>query len=66
MGKTVSFGMYWQAYGRQEIELPDEIDPDNLDDVKEYIRSIWDDIPLPPCDYVDGSDELDEESIEVW
>ena len=58
--RTVSFGMYWQVYGVQEIDLPDGIDTDDEDAVKDYIRSVWDDIPLPIGDYVSGSDELDE------
>ena len=53
--------MFWQVYGRQEIELPDDVDATNEDAVKAYIRSVWSGIPLPGGDYVDGSDELDEE-----
>ena len=65
--KKVSFGMYWQVYGRQAIELPDDIDETDIEAVKAYIREVWDDIPLPCGDYVSGSDELDEESdIEVF
>lgn len=67
MANTVSFGMYWQAYGRQEVELPDDINPNDEDEVKAYILSIWDDIPLPgEGEYVDGSDELDEESLDIF
>ena len=57
----VSFGMYWQAYGRQVAEIPD-MQPEN---VPEYIKDHWDEFPLPEGDYVMGSDELDEESIEI-
>ena len=64
--KQVTFGMTWQEYGRQTIDLPDDIDADNIEEVKEYIRSVWDDIPLPEGDYVSASDELDENDIEVY
>lgn len=56
----VSFGMYWQSYGRQEIEIP-EMQPE---DIINYIKDRWSEIPLPEGDYVMGSDELDEESLE--
>ena len=62
MAKTVSFGMFWQSYGRQTIDLPDEIDASNQEAVIQYIKSVWDDIPLPSGSYVQESDELDEES----
>lgn len=64
--KTVKFGMFWQCYGYQTVELPDHIDADDPDAVKAYLESIWPDIPLPEGDYVPESDELDPESIEVW
>lgn len=63
--KEVSFGMYWQTYGRQSLILPDDIDVNDIEAVKAYIMSQWDDIPLPDGDYVSESDELDEESIEI-
>ena len=56
----VSFGMYWTSYGRQEIEVPEM----QAEDVINYIKDHWDEIPLPEGDYVMGSDELDEESLE--
>ena len=58
----VQFGMCWQVYGRQTIDLPDDIDPTDILAVKEYILSNWDDIPLPSGDYICGSDEFDDES----
>ena len=65
--KKVSFGMYWQSYGRQTIDLPDDIDTSDKDAVLEYIKSVWDDIPVPEGDYVSCSDELDEESpLEIY
>ena len=66
MAKTVSFGMYWQSYGRQTIDLPDEIDASNQEAVIQYIKSVWANIPIPSGVYVSESDELDEESdIEI-
>ena len=56
----VSFGTYWQAYGRQTIEIPDD-----TEDIIEYLKDIWGEIPLPEGEYVSGSDELDEESIVI-
>lgn len=56
----VSFGMYWQTYGRQEIEIPEM----QAEDVIPYIKDHWNEIPLPEGDYIPGSDELDEESLE--
>ena len=55
----VSFGMYWQSYGRQILEIPDEY----CHNPEDYIRDHWDDVPLPEGDYVMGSDELDYDSI---
>ena len=26
MPKTVEFGMYWKMYGRQTVDIPDDID----------------------------------------
>lgn len=61
--KTVSFMMTWEMSGRQTIDLPDEIDPNDKDAVREYIQENWDDIPLPTDgDYIADSDTLDEES----
>ena len=64
--KKVSFGTFWQVYGRQTIELPDEIDSEDEYAIIEYLQDNWDIIPLPISDtYIPGSDELDEESIVV-
>lgn len=61
MANTVTFGMVWQVWDRQSIDLPDDIDPNDEEAVKAYIRSVWDDILLPgEGNYVEGSDELDE------
>ena len=55
----VSFGMYWQRYGRQTMEIP-EMDKD---EVYDYLNGMIEDIDLPCGEYVQGSDEIDSESI---
>lgn len=64
--KRVRFGMFWQCYGYQDIELPDDIDANDDKAVREYLKKIWDDIPLPDGDYVSCSDELDCEFVETY
>lgn len=61
----VHFGMVWQSYGHQSLELPDEVDANDIDAVRQYILDHWDEIPIPEGDYIGYSDELDEEYIEV-
>lgn len=64
--KKVSFGMCWELYGRQTIDLPDSVNANDPDEVIAYIKSVWENIPLPNGDYVSESDKLDEDSdIEV-
>jgi len=62
--KKARIGTFWQVYGSQVIELPDEIT--TRDEAIDWIRDNFDDIPLPEGSYVTGSDELDEESIEFY
>ena len=64
--KRVKFGMVWQCYGYQDIELPDDIDINDEDAVQEYLENNWDNIPLPEGEYVSGSDELDLEFMEAY
>lgn len=64
--KRVRFGMFWQCYGYQEIELPDDIDVNDEEAVKEYIEENWTNIPLPEGDYVSGSDEPDFEFMYIY
>lgn len=59
MSKQVTFGMVWQCCGRQTVELPDDIDAHDKDAVREYLESIWSEIPLPDGDYVEDSDTVD-------
>ena len=58
----VSFDMYWECHGRQEIPLPKGIDKDDTDALIKYIKSVWNKVPIPTSgDTVDMSDELNEE-----
>lgn len=57
----VSFGVYWQTYGRQTMEIPDMPE----EDVTDYLKDIWDEVPLPGGDYISGSDELDYDSVVI-
>lgn len=65
MSKKVQFGVTYMAYGTQIIDLPDDIDENDMDAVINYVESIFPDLPLPVGDYVNSSDELDYDSIEV-
>lgn len=61
--KEVTFGMVWQMAGKQTISIPDDIDPNDQDAIRDYIKENWDSIPIPADgegDYISGSDELDE------
>ena len=58
--KTVKFGMTWQVAGTQTIELPNNINADNEEEVKEYISKHWDEISIPDGEYISGTDTLDE------
>lgn len=54
--------MVWMVTGQQNINLPDELDPNDITAVRNYIKKNWDNIPLPTeGDYISGSDELDED-----
>ena len=66
MAKYVKFGMFWQVYGRQTIELPDDIDEHDEKAVVEYIKSVWKDIARPTGSYILDSDEFDpEDELEI-
>ena len=58
--REVTFGMIWQCYGRQTVEIPDDIVVNDDDDIRGYLESIWKSIPLPDGDYVEDSDTIDE------
>ena len=59
--KRVKFGMFYEVYGTVFVDVPDDINEDN---VEEYLREHWDEYPLPTdSEYVMCSDELDTENI---
>ena len=66
----VRFHMYFEVVGYGELDLPDDIDPDDEDAVKQFIEDEWPDIPLPPlseCEDIPESCEFDWEApIEVY
>ena len=61
--KEVTFGMVWQVAAKQTISLPDDIDANDMDAIRDYLLENWSIIPIPSNvegDYISGSDELDE------
>lgn len=53
MSKVVRFPVYFKAIGYHELELPDDIDPDDDDAVRLFIDDhrndvlIWDEVHIP-------------------
>ena len=45
--KIVRFPVYFEVVGYHELELPDYIDAENENDVKEFIAEQWSSVPLP-------------------
>lgn len=56
--KKIEFGIVWRMYGKQTIEVPDEVA--TIQQACDYLQKHWDEIPLPDGDYEPDSDELDE------
>ena len=61
----VQFGVRYWVYGEQVIDLPSFIDPSDEYEVINYIESVFEDLPLPQGSWIEGSDSIDYESIEV-
>ena len=57
--RPFSFGMYWQVYGTQTVNVPISL---NEKEALEYAKKHLEEISLPEGDYVCGSDEIDEDS----
>lgn len=58
MAKKARFPMYFEVCAYQEVELPESVDANDEDEVRQYIEDNWDDIPLPDegtWDYIDGT-----------
>lgn len=47
MPKIVRFPVYFEAVGYHELELPDDIDPDDDNAVRHFIDDHWDEVPIP-------------------
>lgn len=47
MPKVVRFPVYFEAVGYHDLKLPDDIDPDDDDAVRQFIDDHWDDVPIP-------------------
>lgn len=58
--RTVTFCMTWEVSGLQSIDLPDDINIDDKAEVMDYLKGVWEDIPLPDGDYIPESDHLDD------
>ena len=59
------FGMYWQVYGYQTVDLPENITTE--EDAVDWINDNFRDIPLPDdVDYLHDSDGWDEYTIELY
>ena len=57
--RPFSFGMYWQVYGTQTVNVPINL---NEKEALEYVKNHFDEIPLPEGEYVWGSDVIDEDA----
>lgn len=57
--KTLTIGILAQYYGTVNIDIPDTIDVNDEQALKDYVDGIWKDVPLPEMDYVPNSDVPD-------
>ena len=60
--KQVTFGMVWQIASKQTIDIPDDVDLNDQDAIRDYIQENWVNIHIPSDgegDYISGSNELD-------
>ena len=62
-GKTKLFcyGVVWQCYGSQQIEVPIDY---TIEQAKEYVEYMWDGLPLPKGEYLQDSDVPDFDGAE--
>lgn len=61
----VKFGMFWQVYGYQTVDLPDDITTE--EEAVDWIYNNFEDIPLPDnADYRPDSRAWDEFTIELY
>lgn len=60
----VQIGVYWEEYGNIDVDIPDDVDINDMDAIRRYIDDNWDDIPLPRSgNYVSDSAQFDGNSI---
>ena len=58
--KTFTFGMAWQCYAKQSVEVPENF---TYKQAKQYVQEHWSEIKLPNNgEYVENSDEPDFEN----
>lgn len=58
--KRFYFGQYWELYGTNSIEVPDDF---TIEQAQKYVKEHWDDVGLAPnANYVMDSDEPDFEN----
>lgn len=57
--KTLTIGILAQYYGVVDIDIPDTINTDDEQALKDYVDSIWEGVPLPTMEYVPLSDAPD-------
>ena len=67
MSKIARVPVYFEAVGYHDLELPDDIDPDDDDAVRQFIDDHWDDVPIPEDHEVVGGYNFDWDSyIEIF
>lgn len=60
MAKTLTFGVYYESWGRVTVDIPDEIQ--TKEEAVKYIQEHWDEVSFPKnTEYVDDSIEMDED-----
>lgn len=60
--KTLNVGVFCSAYYNSSIEVPDDM---SLEDAIEYAKEKIKELPIVNgLDYVEGSDEIDEENCD--
>lgn len=57
--RRLTINILAQYYGTVNIDIPDTIDTNDEQALKDYVDGIWADIPLPEMEYVPYSDVPD-------
>ena len=61
----VSFGVFYQCYRTVFYKVPDELKDADDEEIQNYIRDNWKDVPLPDGDYVPESVEPDFDNFNI-